>query len=154
MWSPGPASSPLIPRATRFGITSRPIDRGSSNTGQRLLAVTSLTTQLLYPDVVVPVSCWFSADGLDGRTGAPSWSKSPTTERRAGTTVGELPGRRFAAERREQPAASRQPRRPVRHKARTAILRRFAADHLGIAVIELAGIQQQAEPPGKIIEPA
>ena len=61
MWSPGPASSPLIPRATRFGITSRPIDRGSSNTGQRLLAVTSLTTHPLYPDVVFPVSCWFSA---------------------------------------------------------------------------------------------
>jgi hypothetical protein len=27
MWSPGSASSPPIPRATRFGITSRPIDR-------------------------------------------------------------------------------------------------------------------------------
>ena len=35
--------------------------------------------------------------------------------------VGELPGRRFAAKWREQSAARRQPRRPVRHEARSGI---------------------------------
>jgi hypothetical protein len=42
----------------------------------------------------------------------------------------------------------------VRHKGRTAILRWFAADHLGIAAAESAGTQRHSEPPGKIIEPA
>ena len=46
------------------------------------------------------------------------------------------------AGRREQPAARRQPRHPVRHKARTAIFRRLAGDHLGVATVELAGTQR------------
>jgi hypothetical protein len=67
--------------------------------------------------------------------------------------VGELPGRRFPAERREESAARRQPRRPVWDEARSVILGRLAADHLGVAAVELAGTEWQAQAPGEVVEP-
>lgn len=36
---------------------------------------------------------------------------------------------------------------------RTAIFRRLAGDHLGVATVELAGTQRQAEPPGEVVKP-
>ena len=53
-----------------------------------------------------------------------------------------------------QPTACCQPRCPVRHEARNAILIRLAADHLGVPAVEFAGFQRQAELPGEVVEPA